>query len=164
LVESGDPSRGRAGRGSRSLSKVFPVRKPSRLPRLGHSSVPGVPTHTGPMAPTRATSARSGAVLAVAVRWSRWLVLAVVVLSLVPVLVLSLVHFALGELEFIRETSGWRPGRVVTAALAVAGTGALLLPLARAGRQLAGVASSVSPELGLVLASGPVRITLVAVW
>lgn len=84
--------------------------------------------------------------------------------ALVPVVVLSLAHFALGELEVVRASSGWRPGRVVTVAVALAGTGALLLPLARAGRQLADVAASVSPELGVLIAAGPSRVALAAVW
>ena len=53
-------------------------------------------------------------------------------LALVAVLALSVAHFGLGELEVVRATTGWRPGRAVAVAIGVAGTGALLLPLARA--------------------------------
>ncbi len=84
--------------------------------------------------------------------------------ALLPVLVLSLVHFALGELEVIRETARWRPSRAVQLTVGVAATGALLLPLARSGRQLADVAVSISPQLGVLLAAGPSRIALAAVW
>ncbi len=85
-------------------------------------------------------------------------------LALVPVLALSLVHFGLGELEVVRATTGWRPSRAVSVALAVAGTGALLLPLARSGVQLAGVAVSISPSLGALLTLWPGRAAVAAVW
>ncbi len=84
-------------------------------------------------------------------------------LALVAVLGLSLAHFGLGELESVRA-AGWHPGRAVAVAVAVAGTGALLLPLARAGDQLSEVAVSISPALGGLLAQAPVRIALVAGW
>lgn len=94
-----------------------------------------------------------------------WLLLATVGLpALVPVLVLSLVHFALGELELVRATTGWRPSRGAAWAAAVAGTGALLLPLARSDAQMIGVAASISPHLGALLSAWPSRIGLVAVW
>lgn len=85
-------------------------------------------------------------------------------LALVPVVALSLGHFALGELEVVRSSMGWRPGPVVAVAVAVAGTGALLLPLARSGPELAGVAASISPELGVLLAATPSRIGLAVFW
>lgn len=84
--------------------------------------------------------------------------------ALVPVIVLSLVHFGLGELEVIRDSTGWRPGRAVAVAVAVAGTGALLLPLARAGSGLVDVAASISPGLGVLLEAAPARVAPVAVW
>ncbi|MCX6465276.1 MAG: beta-carotene 15,15'-dioxygenase, Brp/Blh family [Pseudonocardiales bacterium] len=84
--------------------------------------------------------------------------------ALVAVLALSIVHFGLGELEVMRSTTGWRPSRVVVVAAAVAATGALLLPLARAGDQLTGVAVAVSPQLGPLLGAPPVRAGLAAVW
>src|SRR4051812_49879879 len=78
-------------------------------------------------------------------------------LALVAVLALSVAHFGLGEVEVVRATTGWRPGRAVAVAIGVAGTGALLLPLARAGDRLAAVAPSISPHLGVLLASGAGR-------
>ncbi len=84
--------------------------------------------------------------------------------ALVPVLVLSLVHFALGEREVMRTTTGWRPSRPVSWAAAVAGTGALLLPLARADASMGAVATSISPHLGALVTAGPSRFALVAVW
>lgn len=83
---------------------------------------------------------------------------------LLPVLALSLLHFALGELEVVRETTSWRPSRVAAVAFAAAGTGALVLPLARSGAQLAGVASSISPTLGTLLAAPTSRVALAALW
>lgn len=83
---------------------------------------------------------------------------------LVPVLALSLLHFAFGELEVVRETTTWRPSRTAAAAVAVAATGALILPLARSGAQLAGVATSISPALGALLGAPAPRIALALVW
>lgn len=80
------------------------------------------------------------------------------------VLVLSVTHFGLGELEIIAESTGWRPRGAVAAAVATAGTGALLLPLARAGEQVAGVAAAVSPVLGTLLADPQVRLALAGGW
>ncbi len=94
-----------------------------------------------------------------------WVLLATVGLAaLVPVLALSLVHFALGELEVLRATTGWHPSPAAAVAAAVAGTGALLLPLARSDAQMIEVAASISPALGALLSMGPSRIALVAVW
>ncbi len=86
------------------------------------------------------------------------------VVVLLPVLALSLVHFALGELEVVKETTGWRPSRWAATALGAAGTGALMLPLARSGVQLAGVAASISPALGALLAAPVSRWGLVGLW
>ena len=83
---------------------------------------------------------------------------------LLPVLALSLLHFALGELEVVRETTTWRPSRVAAAAFGIAGTGALILPLARAGGQLSGVAAAISPALGTLLAVPTARVGLAALW
>ena len=85
-------------------------------------------------------------------------------LALAVVLALSVAHFGLGELEVVRATTGWRPGRVAAVAIGVAGTGALLLPLARAGDDLAAVAASLSPELGVLLGNGPVRAAIAGAW
>lgn len=86
-----------------------------------------------------------------------WVLLAVAgPVALVVVVALSMAHFGLGELEAARETTSWRPSPTVAVAVAVAGTGALLLPLARSGQQLAEVATSISPQLGTLLAQTPV--------
>lgn len=92
------------------------------------------------------------------------LIVALGPVALGTVVVLSLLHFGLGEAEVQRRLSGWYPGRAVTGALAVAGTGALLLPLARSGDLLHGVATAISPDLAAVLAATPVRLGLVVVW
>ncbi|MBZ5733765.1 beta-carotene 15,15'-dioxygenase, Brp/Blh family [Nocardioides sp. TRM66260-LWL] len=84
--------------------------------------------------------------------------------TLVGVLALSLLHFGLGELEVFRADAAWHPAPAVAAALALAGTGALLVPLARAGDDLVGVATSISPTLGAVLSSPAARLGLIAVW
>lgn len=84
--------------------------------------------------------------------------------ALMVVVALSVAHFGLGELEVVWETTGWRPSPTVAVAVAVAGTGALLLPLARSGQQLAEVATSISPQLGTLLAEAPVRIALAGIW
>ncbi len=94
-----------------------------------------------------------------------WVLLATTgLVALVPVLALSLVHFALGELEVLRATTGWQPSPAAAIAAAVAGTGALLLPLARSDGQMVAVAVSISPHLGTLLSAEPSRIALVAVW
>lgn len=94
-----------------------------------------------------------------------WVLLAVAgPVALVVVVALSMAHFGLGELEAARETTSWRPSPTVAVAVAVAGTGALLLPLARSGQQLAEVATSISPQLGTLLAQTPVRIALAGIW
>lgn len=80
------------------------------------------------------------------------------------VVLLSIVHFGLGEVEVWRRTTGWRPGPAVTVALVVAGNGALLLPLARSGDALGAVATSISPDVAAALVAGPVRLGTVAVW
>lgn len=85
-------------------------------------------------------------------------------IALVGVLGLSVTHFGLGELEIIAESTGWRPRGMLAVAVAVAGTGALLLPLARAGEQLADVATAVSPVLGALLADPQIRLALAGVW
>lgn len=84
--------------------------------------------------------------------------------ALGAVVVLSVVHFGLGELEVHRLLTGWTPPAAVAAAVAVAGTGALLLPLARAGDLLDGVATAVSPGLADLLAATPTRLGLAAFW
>lgn len=94
-----------------------------------------------------------------------WLLLSLVgPVAIVAVLLLSAAHFGLGELELVRETTDWYLSRPVAVALAVSSTGALLLPLARAGDPLSGVATSISPGLGELIGAGPVRVSLAAVW
>ncbi|HTY28145.1 MAG TPA: beta-carotene 15,15'-dioxygenase, Brp/Blh family [Mycobacterium sp.] len=84
--------------------------------------------------------------------------------ALLAVVVLSALHFGLGELEVARQLTGWRPGAVVAAAITVAGCGALLLPLARCGDQLSGVAAAVSPDIVVLLEATWVQIGLVVTW
>lgn len=84
--------------------------------------------------------------------------------ALVAVVVLSTVHFGLGELEAHRETGGWDHGRAATIAVAVAATGALLLPLARTDVATADVAAALSPGLVSVLAADAIRVTVVVCW
>ncbi|HXV92280.1 MAG TPA: beta-carotene 15,15'-dioxygenase, Brp/Blh family [Pseudonocardia sp.] len=80
------------------------------------------------------------------------------------VIALSVVHFGLGETEVWRETSGWHPPPATTAVLALAGSGALLLPLARAGDELGDVAAAFSPAVAGAIAAAPVRAGLAVLW
>jgi Brp/Blh family beta-carotene 15,15'-monooxygenase len=82
----------------------------------------------------------------------------------VLVVVLGAVHFGLGELEVWRESTGWRPGRGVAVAAALAGTGALLVPLAFSGDLIEAVATAMSPGLAATIASAPVRLGGVVAW
>ena len=109
--------------------------------------------------PVLVTLAYAGAA---AVAWLLLVALGPVALG--AVVVLSIVHFGSGELETQRSTTGWRPAGTVAGALAVAGTGALLLPLARSGDQLQGVATAVSPDVAAVLAGNPLRLGIVVLW
>ncbi|WP_264000766.1 Brp/Blh family beta-carotene 15,15'-dioxygenase, partial [Mycobacterium pseudoshottsii] len=84
--------------------------------------------------------------------------------ALVAVVVLSAVHFGLGELEVSRRLTGWRPGRLTAAATVVAGCGALALPLARSGEQFSAVAAAVSPGLARLLGAAPLQIGVIVVW
>lgn len=84
--------------------------------------------------------------------------------AIVVVLGVSVAHFAAGEVEVVRETTGWRPSRPVLVALGVAGTGALLLPLARSGPLVSQVARGVSPQLATLIGSPGVRVALVVLW
>lgn len=94
-----------------------------------------------------------------------WVALVVVGLpALLAVLALSLAHFVAGEAEVARAAWGWPAGRVTVLVLGVAGTGALLLPLARADRTLLDVAGALSPALGELLAHPATRAGLVASW
>lgn len=84
--------------------------------------------------------------------------------AVVAVAVLSIVHFGLGEVEVYRATTGWNPGPAVAAAVTLAGTGALVLPLVVSGEVLLEVASAVSADLGTTVGLAPVRIGLAAAW
>jgi Brp/Blh family beta-carotene 15,15'-monooxygenase len=85
-------------------------------------------------------------------------------LALLAVVALGALHFGLGQLEVTRELTGWRPGRLTATAIVVAGSGALVLPLARSGDDFASVASAVSPGLAQVIGAEPVRAGLLLVW
>ena len=84
--------------------------------------------------------------------------------ALLAVVALSAVHFGLGELEFTSELTGWRPAAPVAAAVVVAGSGALLLPLARSGAEFNRVATAVSPGLARLIAFEPFRTGVLVVW
>lgn len=84
--------------------------------------------------------------------------------ALIAVVALSAVHFGFGELEVAHRLTGWRPPPAVACAIVVAGTGALLLPLARGGDQLSAVATTMSPVLARGLGWAPMHAGLVAVW
>jgi Brp/Blh family beta-carotene 15,15'-monooxygenase len=85
-------------------------------------------------------------------------------IALVVVVALSAVHFGLGELEVCHQLTGWRPGRLVAVAVAVAGCGALVLPLARSGDQLTEVAAAMSPGLAPLISGHPFEISLAGMW
>ncbi|WP_428339753.1 beta-carotene 15,15'-dioxygenase, Brp/Blh family [Mycobacterium sp.] len=84
--------------------------------------------------------------------------------ALLGVVALSALHFGLGELEVSHQLTGWQPSRVVAVSLVVAGSGALILPLARAGDQLTAVATAVSPALAQLIGGPTVQIGLVVTW
>jgi len=84
--------------------------------------------------------------------------------ALIVVVGLSAVHFGLGELEVERQVTGWRPAGLIAIAIAIAGCGALVLPLARSGDQLQGVAAAISPGLAPLLGEQPLERTLAGVW
>jgi len=84
--------------------------------------------------------------------------------ALIVVVALSAVHFGLGEFEVGRQLTGWPSGRWIAIAIAIAGCGAVVLPLARSGDQLTGVAAAISPGLAPLIAGKPLEITLAAVW
>lgn len=83
--------------------------------------------------------------------------------ALATVLGLSVVHFGAGEVEAHRATGPW-PGGAPAAVLAAAGTGALLLPLARADEAVVAVADALSPGLGELLADPRISVLLAGGW
>lgn len=85
-------------------------------------------------------------------------------IALLVVVMMSALHFGLGELEVARRLTGWRPSRLPAAAIVIAGSGALMLPLARSGAQLAGVATAVSPGLATLISAAPVQTGLMVTW
>ena len=85
-------------------------------------------------------------------------------IALLLVVTLSAVHFGLGELEVTSELTGWHPSLPVKVAVVIAGSGALLLPLARSGQQFNSVATAVSPGLARLIAMEPVRTTVFVLW
>ena len=60
--------------------------------------------------------------------------------------------------------TGWRPARPIAVAIAIAGCGALVLPLARSGDQLSRVAAAISPGLAPLIDGRPLEISLVGIW
>lgn len=84
--------------------------------------------------------------------------------ALVAVVALSAVHFGLGEREFTSEVTGWRPSALPSAALVIAGSGAVLLPLARSGEQFSGVATAISPGFAAVIGAQQVRTAILLLW
>ena len=85
-------------------------------------------------------------------------------IALCVVVALSAVHFGLGELEVARQLTGWRPARLTAAAIVIAGSGALVLPLARSGAELTAVARAVSPALAPMVSAAPVQIVVAVTW
>ena len=85
-------------------------------------------------------------------------------IALIAVVALSALHFGLGELQVWHQLTGWRPPRVLAIPLVIAGSGALVLPLARSGDQLRGVATAVSPDLASLIGGAQVQIGLVVMW
>jgi beta-carotene 15,15'-dioxygenase len=84
--------------------------------------------------------------------------------ALVAVVALSALHFGLGELEVVHRLTGWRPATLPAVSIVIAGTGALVLPLARCGDQLEAVAAALSPGLATLIGWAPVPVGLVLVW
>lgn len=85
-------------------------------------------------------------------------------IPLLVVVALSAMHFGLGELEVTRQVTGWRPDRLPSIAIVIAGSGTLTLPLARSSDQFRAVATAVSPDLAALIDAAPIRIGLVAAW
>ena len=84
--------------------------------------------------------------------------------ALILAVALSALHFGLGELEVVHRLAGWRPSLWVALSIVIAGSGALVLPLARCGDQLRAVATTVSPALASAVGWAPLQTGLVVVW
>lgn len=84
--------------------------------------------------------------------------------ALILAVALSALHFGLGELEVVHRLAGWRPPIWVAVPIVVAGSGGLVLPLARCGDQLRAVATTVSPALAAMIGRAPVQTAFVVVW
>ena len=82
--------------------------------------------------------------------------------GIVAVVAVSVVHFGLGELE--AWSGRGRASPAVAAGVALAGTAALLLPLARGGEQVRAVAAALDPALPALLAADAVRLGMVGLW
>lgn len=80
------------------------------------------------------------------------------------VVLLSVLHVGLGELEVARQLTWWQPGLLPAAAMVVAGAGALVLPLARSGDQFVGVAAAISPGLAALIGAAQVQTGLEVTW
>jgi len=86
-------------------------------------------------------------------------------IAMIAVVALSALHFGLGELEVARRLTGWRPPHLAALAIVVAGSGPLLLPLARGGDQLKAVATTVSPGVARALGWAAAHTgAIVVVW
>lgn len=84
--------------------------------------------------------------------------------ALMLAVTLSALHFGFGELDVVHRLNAWRPPPWVATAIVVAGSGALLLPLARFGDRLGAVATTVSPALASALGQTPTQAGLMVGW
>lgn len=84
--------------------------------------------------------------------------------ALLVVLGVSLLHFAAGEVEVARATWSWPLDRTTSWAVGLAGTGALLVPLARADAAWREVATAVHPDLGSLVTQPWVRAAVAGLW
>ncbi|MHA7653243.1 Brp/Blh family beta-carotene 15,15'-dioxygenase [Mycobacterium sp. ML2] len=85
-------------------------------------------------------------------------------IALILAITLSALHFGLGELEVVHRLTDWHPPAWMAGSIIVAGTGALVLPLARCGDQLRAVATTVSPALASAVGRQPLQKALLAIW
>lgn len=85
-------------------------------------------------------------------------------IALLVAVTLSALHFGMGEVEVVQQLTGWRPSRATSAAISIAGSGALLLPLARSGDQFTTLATAVSPGLATIISAPQVQTALLVTW